>query len=183
LVTEAVQTIRIKYRWQAIEAENKAILKSRKDNIKYHAPRYSNDDTPKQLLARSRYLLFKPPNKWCESQKQRAHILFEIFPEIEEAYKLSMCFRGCYEHTFNRKKAVRKFRQWFAKVEISNLAEMKVAAESVERNLGGIINYFENRATNASIENFHSKLKLFRQRVRGVTDKNFFFYRVFKYFA
>ena len=36
------------------------------------------------------------------------------------------------------------------------------------------LNYFENRATNAAIESFHSKLKLFRQRTIGIVDKNFF---------
>ena len=34
-------------------------------------------DTHKQLLARSRYLLFKSADKWTESQRQRAEVLFE----------------------------------------------------------------------------------------------------------
>ncbi|RKY90325.1 MAG: DDE transposase, partial [Ignavibacteriae bacterium] len=39
------------------------------------------------------------------------------------------------------------------------------------------------RATNAAIESFHSKLKLFRQRTRGIVDKDFFFFRIIQYFA
>ncbi len=183
LVTEALQTVRIQYRWKAIEEENNKILEAKKNKTKYYSFRYSNGDTKKQLLARSRYLLFKPLNKWNESQHIRADILFEEFPKLKTSYNLSMCFRGCYHNSFNKEKAIRKFNQWFAKVETSNIPEMKASAESVKRNIGGILNYFDNRSTNANIESFNAKLKLFRRRVRGINDKNFFFYRIFKYFV
>ncbi|WP_394364682.1 transposase [Myroides marinus] len=39
-----------------------------------------------------------------------------------------------------------------------------------------IINYFNNRSTNASVESFNSKIKYFRiMMYRGVIDKKFFF--------
>ena len=38
------------------------------------------------MLARSRYLLFKAPDKWLQSQKVRAKILFEQFPDIKSVY-------------------------------------------------------------------------------------------------
>lgn len=60
---------------------------------------------------------------------------------------------------------------------------MKVAAETVKRHLSGILNYFENGSTNAAIESFHSKLKFFRQRIRGIVDKNYFFFRIIQYFV
>ncbi len=36
---------------------------------------------------------------------------------------------------------------------------MRVAAQTIKRHLGGILNYFENRATNAAIESFHSFIR------------------------
>lgn len=45
-------------------------------------------DTREQLLVRSRYLLYISPEKWTESQQQRARILFENYPDIETAYGL-----------------------------------------------------------------------------------------------
>jgi hypothetical protein len=55
---EALQEIRIKYRWQAIDQENEAMEKAKE--IKSLNPEVlSNGDTLKQLLARSRYLLYK----------------------------------------------------------------------------------------------------------------------------
>lgn len=183
LVSDALQAMRVKERWKAIDEENEAILEAKKNKQKYIAPTYSNGDTKKQLLARSRYLLYKTPNKLNSSQKERSKILFEEFPSLKKAYYLSICFRGCYEHCFGTKKAKKKFQKWFAKVEASNLKEMQAAAQSVKNNLGGILNYFYKRETNASAESFNAKLKLFRQRVRGIKDKNFFFFRIFQYFS
>ena len=54
LLTEAVQQVRIKYRWEAIDRENK--LRENKDI--YRLPRYSNGDSEKQLLARSQGAYF-----------------------------------------------------------------------------------------------------------------------------
>ncbi|MVZ60392.1 DDE transposase, partial [Sphingobacterium humi] len=56
LATEALQEIRIKHRWKAIDDENQAIEKGRKLQKPYSAKILSNGDTIKQLLARSRYL-------------------------------------------------------------------------------------------------------------------------------
>jgi transposase len=179
IVSEAVQSLRVRLRWEAIEDENEAILKASELEVKFQIKRFSNGDTRKQLLARSRYFLFKPTSRWTETQKQRAVILFREYPELSEAYHLSMYFRNCYEYE-NKKY---RFEDWIEKVETTGLKEMKVAAQTIKRHLGGILNYFENRATNAAIESFHSKLKLFRQRIRGVTDKSFFFFRIIQYFA
>ena len=49
----------------------------------YEPEVFSNGDTLRQLLARSRYLLFKVPGKWTDSQKRRAGILFKQFPDIK----------------------------------------------------------------------------------------------------
>ena len=40
-----------------------------------------------------------------------------------------------------------------------------------------IINYFEDRLTNASAESFNAKIKAFRTQFRGVGDIKFFMYR------
>ena len=179
IVTEAVQAVRINLRWKAIEEENEAVLKAKEIKVKFRPKTFSNGDTQKQLLARSRYFLYKPSSRWTKTQKQRAEILFKEYPELFESYNFSMYFRNCYEH----KNKNYKFQDWIEKVESTSLKEMKVAAHTIKGHLGGILNYFENGATNAAIESFHAKLKLFRQRIRGVVDKSFFFFRIIQYFA
>jgi transposase len=63
LALDALQQIRIKHRWQAIDAENDAIENARSKKLKYSPELLSNADTLKQLLARSRYLIYKNSSK------------------------------------------------------------------------------------------------------------------------
>ena len=61
LAIEALQDIRIKHRWDAIDQENQEIQQAKNKNISYRSVYLDNGDTRKQLLARSRFLLFKSP--------------------------------------------------------------------------------------------------------------------------
>lgn len=183
IVTEAVQEIRIRLRKQAIEAENKAILLARAKKQPYRPHCYENEDTKKQLLARSRYLLFKPSSKWTERQQVRAAVLFREFPEIHHAYNLSMLFRSWYETSTDRQQAFEGLRHWYTKVEAENIEPFTVAAETVRAYEETILNYFNNRSTNASAESFNAKLKGFRALVRGVRDVKFFCFRLAKLYG
>lgn len=89
LATEALQEIRIKYRWEAIDAENQAIEDAKSSKVGYISEVLSNGDTLKQLLARSRYLLYKNEDNWTMEQKERATLLFDRYPALRKAYDLS----------------------------------------------------------------------------------------------
>ena len=86
LASEAVQQERIRLRWDAIELDNSEVAKARKKREIHHPELLSNGDTHKQLLARSRYLLFKSKTKWTEKQIKRAEILFKLYPSIEKLH-------------------------------------------------------------------------------------------------
>ena len=66
LACDAVQELRIKYRWEAIQQANDEMEESRQREKDYVPFRYSNGDTRKELLIRSRYLLFKSADKWTD---------------------------------------------------------------------------------------------------------------------
>jgi transposase len=185
LVTEAVQEIRIALRKKAIKEESRAILRARKSKKRkaYQPKLYENGDTKKQLLARSRYLLFKATSKWTESQRARATILFTEFPQLHHAYNLSMMLRSWYENRINKQQAKENLQQWYKKVEEENIEPFLVVAESIKAYEDTILNYFNNRSTNASAESFNAKLKGFRALVRGVRDIKFFLFRVAKLYG
>lgn len=183
LVSEAVQEIRINLRREAIEEENENIKQARKEKKKYYLKTFENGDTKKQLLARSRYLLFKPKSKWTESQSVRSEILFKEYPEIKNAYNISMLFRSCYENSRTVLEAKEKFAKWHQKVKEKNLDSFITASESIRLREMTILNYFLNRSTNASAESFNAKLKGFRSVVRGIRDKKFFLFRISKLYG
>lgn len=183
LVSEAVQEIRIALRRQALKEENEEIKKARRERRVYRPVIFRNGDTKKQLLARSRHLLFKPSGKWTDSQKQRAVILFEKYPELETAYGLSMMFRNCYENSKTRDEAKKNFNKWHKKIEEKNIEQFFSVSESIRLHETTILNYFINRSTNASAESFNAKLKGFRAVVRGVRDRKFHLFRVAKLYG
>lgn len=183
IVSEGVQEMRIELRRKAIDEENSQILSARKEGTLFRAETYENGDTKKQLLARARYCLFKPSNKWRDSQKIRAEILFREFPELKMAYDLSMNFRSIFENAKNKEAAEERMRAWILRVSESNLKPLISAAQTVEVNLGKILNYFPDGHTNAGAESFNAKLKGFRALVRGVRDVKFFLFRVSTFFA
>ena len=120
LVGEAVQEIRMGLRKQAMKEENEAIKKAREEKRRYRPVEYENGDTKKQLLARSRYLLFKTRNKWYPQQQIRATILFREYPEMERAYNLSILFRSFYESK-NTEEAKNRLDKWYLKMEEENI--------------------------------------------------------------
>jgi len=183
LAFSAVQDIRIKYRWEALEKENQDYLKARQNNKPHISKVLPNGDTHKQLLARSRYLLFKSRNKWTQKQIERAEILFELYPDLYQAYKLAMNLNSIYEHCSNKTIAMTRLAHWFRKVEQTGFKNFSTVMRSFQIHYDAISNFFNNRSTNASAESFNAKIKDFRRNFRGVTDIKFFLFRLTKIYA
>lgn len=182
LVMDAMQHIRVSLRWKAIEEENTAIKLAREKYQKYCPPEFENGDTLKELLARSRYLLYKYEEDWTINQAKRAVILFEKFPLLKSVYKLSISFRNIYKNT-SKPIALNKYIGWKEKVIAMNIDEFNTVVNSIDYHLDNILNFFDNRSTNANAESFNSKIKNFRANLRGVTDVRFFLFRLQKLFA
>ncbi len=94
-----------------------------------------------------------------------------------------MMFRSFYENSKTVLEAKEKLDKWYLKVEEKNLDSFITASESIRLRETTILNYFLNRSTNASAESFNAKLKGFRAVIRGVRDKKFFLFRIFKLYG
>lgn len=182
LVMDAMQHLRVNFRWEAIEQENAAIKTAKEKGGKYYPEVLSNGDTLKELLARSKYLLYKLEEDWTVNQSKRAALLFEKYPLLKKAYKLTLSFRSIYKNT-SKDKALTQFKQWKESVQQTKIDKFNTALNSIEYHLDNILNFFNNRSTNANAESFNSKIKGFRANLRGVTDIKFFLFRLEKLFA
>ena len=183
LVYEAVQELRITYRWQVIKDENKAIKEAKSKGEEYRPKTFENGDTLRQLLARSRYLLFKSPDKWTKSQQIRAQLLFRQFEDIKDVYYYSLQLGKIYSTNFNKDVARGKLALWYNKIEEYGYDTFTTVAQSIENHYERILNFFVNRSTNAAAEAFNAKIKAFRASFRGVVDMNFFLFRLAKVYA
>lgn len=210
LALDALQHKRVKLRWVEMDLENTAlaaIKKLKKEQLKaieecknepekcinikndfqtkinsYKQIEHENGDSSKQLLARSRYILSKSADAWTENQSQRAVILFEQYPDLKNAFNEILAFRNIYEQ---KDKLIAKamFEKWIEKINKLEMKDFYTLASTVQNHLDNILNFFDNRNTNANAESFNSKIKLFRANLRGVVDTEFFLFRLHKLFA
>jgi transposase len=183
LACDALQEMRIAHRWDAIQEEADAMHQARMTGKKYIAKTLENGDTLKQLLARSRYLLFKSPEKWTQNQKERANVLFDSYPDIKEAFSLSHSLRMIFNKNTVKDAARMSLARWYDKVDNSGFKSFNVIASTLYEHYDEVLNFFNNRATNAFAESFNAKIKQLRAQLRGVIDIKFFFFRLMKLYA
>ena len=182
LALDALQEIRIKHRWEALDKENGAIEQARNRGLKYTSELLSNGDTLKQLLARSRYLLYSSSSKWTKNQAGRAKILFELYPDIKKAYRLCQNLSWIFNHTKDKTSALIRLAKWDEKVRQAKFKSFNTIARTMSIHYQNILNFFDNRSTNASAESFNAKIKAFRTQFRGV-NVDFFLFRLTNIFA
>ena len=113
-------------------------------------------------------------DKWSDKQKERAALLFELCPKIKEAYDLTDSLRSVFRSTVTKEVAIDKIHCWYKKVAECTLRELKSARDLIMYREEYILNYFDNRSTNAAAESLNSKLKRFRAQLHGVSDYKFF---------
>ena len=117
--------------------------------------------------------------KWTIAQENRAKILFELYPKLEEAYNLINSLRAVFRNKeLVKETAKEKLKEWYEKVAACTLREIKSVRDTVKFYEDEILNYFIKRQTNASAESLNSKIKCFRAQVKGVRDIPFFMYRL-----
>ncbi len=183
---ECLQAIRVRYRQQLLRKERKheevrinakKAGKDMKHFPKFKSEVFSNGETQKELLARSKGLLFKLPSQWSERQKKRAEILFLEYPEIKEAYDLILQFRIFYR-SINEKQAKERLKEWTDSVGESELSEIKNFAFTVKNHQTEILNHFETKSSNAFAEGLNSHLQRFFVANYGIRNRDFFHFRI-----
>ena len=190
LMTEAIDQMRIACRWAVLAEENKAIKEHRakrkaahtraeKDLIgEWEPERMANGETRPQIMARSKHIILMHRSKWNAQQQARAEILFQMFPDLEKAYNLYLDLVDIFNKKSKPGVARLNLARWYNSVEAFGYDGFSRVIETFENHNDTIINYFEDRLTNASAESFNAKIKAFRTQFRGVGDIRFFMYRL-----
>ena len=190
LMTDAIDQMRIAFRWVVLAEENKAIkehrakrkaakTKAEKDLIGEWVPqKMANGETKPQVMARSRHIILMHQSKWNDQQRERAAILFQMFPDLEKAYNLYLDLVDIFNKKSKPAAARLNLARWYNSVEAFGYDGFSKVIETFENHNDTIINYFEDRLTNASEESFNAKIKAFRTQFRGVGDIKFFMYRL-----
>ena len=190
LMSEAIDQMRIAFRWEVLDAENKAIKEHRakrraartraeKDLIgEWEPEKMANGETKPQIMARSRHIILMHKSKWNAQQQARAEILFQMFPDLGRAYNLYLSLVDIFNKKCKPGVARLSLARWYNDVEAFGYEGFSKVVETFENHNDTIVNYFEDKLTNASAESFNAKIKAFRTQFRGVGDIKFFMYRL-----
>lgn len=162
LMAEAIDQLRIRHRWEVLDRENKSIkehrqkckgcrTKKERDALGLWKPDImDNGETLPQIMARSRHIILKHKSKWDEQQARRAAILFRQFPDLEKAYELYLDLVDIFNKKSKPDEARLNLARWYNDVERFDNREFNKVLETFENHNTTIINYFEERLTNAS---------------------------------
>ncbi|WP_297238407.1 transposase [uncultured Porphyromonas sp.] len=151
--------------------------------------KFSNEDTLKQPLHRSKGLLFKRNTEWTDDQQERAKLLFKQFSEIEEAYKYCLRIRKWYEpirpRYSDRKYKIKEEDLMLITKEgmESKVEEIRNIANFLRSNSTPILRYFYRRESNAKAEALNQNLRRIVSANYGVRNTDFFLYRIALHFS
>ena len=109
--------------------------------------------------------------------------MFAQYPNIKKAFDLTHSLRLIFSKTKDKALAYTKLARWYNDVSESGFKSFNTISATIYTHYKGVLNFFDNRSTNASAESFNAKLKAFRANLRGVKDINFFLFRVAKIYA
>lgn len=200
---DTLQDIRTRHRQAALKSErirqatHKKQQKENKEKAKlegliyksvgYFPEKLSNGETPAELLARSKYLLYKKSSKWNQSQQERSEILFREFPELKTVQQQIEAFRKWYEpkefqlkqdKNWNINKAENSLLNWIYKTEDIKIEELQNFRQMVENNEEYLLNYHIENKTNAIAESINSRIMNAIRQNKGTRDLDFFQFRL-----
>jgi transposase len=196
---DALQYVRIQLRTEHIIEQHKAQEKlniqfeidrkiAKKNNTKISKRDYklktvihANGDTTKQVLTRSRLLLFKYEDQWNNYQEQRAQLLFDLYPDFLQMYIAILEFRTWYSSDqigkdLNIKRL--QLQDWIQKLKLFKNDHINALAATMKRHSGQIINYFIEGFTNAPAETVNRNLKRLIGVSYGIRDLDYFYFRL-----
>ncbi len=74
-------------------------------------------------------MLAQSGDTWGESKKERAEILFGLYPQMSEAYSLICKVRAVFRMNISREEAKKKLHEWYKEFAVHLLSDAEVAKD------------------------------------------------------
>jgi transposase len=142
---------------------------------KFHAVKIINDAVDQvrrterkdhKLLAGTRYLWLRNPDRLSERQK----VMFESLPmchlKTARAYRIRLAFQELYEQSSTEAGAA-FLQRWYFWATHSRLPPIIDAARTVKRHSDGILRWFHSKIANGLIEGINSLIQAAKAKARG----------------
>lgn len=94
--------------------------------------------------------------------------MFSTYPVLKEAFWLSQYLRVIFSKKSTKDAARLNLARWYNRVPEFGFKSFNTISTTFYEHSDEIINFFDNRSTNASAESINSKIKAFRAKLHGV---------------
>lgn len=118
---------------------------------------------------RSRWAFMKRASKLSHQDADALQPVFETLPEVGIAWMLKEQFANIYDAP-NRLEAERRLELWLDQITQAGLPEFLNTWRQLQWWRDPILNYFDDRVTNAFAEGITNKIKVMKRRSYGFRD-------------
>ena len=90
----------------------------------------------------AKHVLVKHYSKWTESQRIRAEIIFDHYPELKSVYDLAIELTNIYNKHYDKDVARGKLALWYNKIEKLGYGCFRTVTNTMQNYYETILNYF-----------------------------------------
>ncbi len=181
LVNEMVWAVKIRVKVKLSREEDKKRKLAKAKKRKYKAKKYWNWETKVEMITRSHYQIKKNSKNWTSKEVKRWNIMKKMpcFKSLVAIYNKSMDLYDIYEQRINKEEATALMKDWIkATRKYSRVPEMLHIANSVEKKIDWITNYFVSRHNNWYGEWLNSRIWKVIRDSRGFTNNDYMIFRL-----
>ena len=131
------------------------------------------ENTENSLLKKTRYIWLKNPQNLTKKQREKFTSLAKMNLKTVRAYKLKLALQEFWQiEDVNTSDAF--LQMWYLWAKRSRLEPMIEAADFINRNWQGIMQYITSRINNGVLEGINSVIQTVKRKARGFRNvKNF----------
>jgi transposase len=191
LVPRATQVIDkfhvMKYAYEGVCSVRSRTVKELQQQLSKGKKRTEEDNkllSEIELLRRVSHAITQSSEKWSQEMEETVNLLFSKHNDLKIAYQIGQSFKHWYDYE-NCIKSTEQIQLDLHQLygQAMQIAEFGGAIKMIRKHETKIINFFKHGLTNAKAENLNSKIQRFVSNNYGIKDKDFFLYRINKYFA
>lgn len=149
---------------------------------KFHVIKYFNDALNKTLrddikagydFKKSKYIWAKNRENLTEKQEARFKAMNRQHSKTAKAYQMKMAMQEIYQLT-NKEEAEERLKKLVSWMRRSRNPHMKKVASTILNHWDNILNYFDNRLTNAILEGINNIIQNIKHTARGFRNYDYF---------
>ena len=151
---------------------NKALDEIRKEQ------QVEMNQAEKHVLKGNRFLLLKNYGDLAPESKSRLNDVLEVNKPLFQAHCLKEQFRLFWEQKSLRHGFI-FLNNWIDDARATGIKKLQKLADTLDRHMMGLLNYFKHRITNAKAEGINNKIKTMKRLAYGFRDMKYFKLRLY----